>query len=482
MKIIELLNRFKTRDSYLEDALDEIYIERNVADHYTRALVTFAERFPEVCEVSVLRAPGRVNLIGEHTDYNGLPVFPMAIDHDIIVVYSPRTDNLIRIVNPEFPDRTFALENHIQRYASGDWGNYVKAGVQGLINELGGHDGMRGFNACFYGTVPTSAGLSSSSCLVVASGMVLLDVSGVEMDKLKLAECMARAEWYSGIECGAMDQAISILGERGKALKIDFFPLAVKPVSLPEGYTVVVANSMVQASKTLNARMSYNTRHAVCRMAAALLTERAGLAPEKIKRLGDVYYNIGEDRIGRVLKENLYWHGYDKVELSEGLKISQDQLNSKFCTTAEGDYIHEPPEGFRVLARARHVVSEAARVEDAVRAVESGDVSRFGRLMNESHESCRDNYEISHPALEDLVDISREAGAIGSRLTGAGFGGCTVNLVEDGILDDFLGEVGARYFDDALKSYPEAYLRWQEKTSPALLKLKPSAGARVLFR
>jgi galactokinase len=183
----------------------------------------------------------------------------------------------------------------------------------------------------------------------------------------------------------------------------------------------------------------------------------------------------------RALKDHLKWHGYDKVELADALGISQEELNGRFCTTADGEHIHEPSRGFKLLARARHVVEEAARVEDSFRAIEAGDGAGFGELMNDSYRSCRDNYEISHPAIDDLVAIALEAGASGSRLTGAGFGGCTVNLVADELLDGFREEVRRRYFEDAIRGYPEAYLRYREMVSPALLALKPSSGAQVLF-
>ncbi|MEA1996957.1 MAG: hypothetical protein U9N45_04935, partial [Gemmatimonadota bacterium] len=153
----------------------------------------------------------------------------------------------------------------------------------------------------------------------------------------------------------------------------------------------------------------------------------------------------------------------------------------RYCTTADGDHISGPPQGFKLLARSRHVVTEAARVEDSVEDIESNRGRRFGYLINESFTSCRDNYEISHPAINDLVAIAIEAGSVGSRLTGAGFGGCTVNLVPDEKLEEFLDEVETRYFEDALKSYPDAYLRYMEKIAPALLTLKPSGGAQVLF-
>ncbi|MBN2287750.1 MAG: hypothetical protein JXQ83_00360, partial [Candidatus Glassbacteria bacterium] len=264
VKLERLLTGIRNQDPEITAVLDRVY-NIDVSSRLVKLIETFADRFPGIEQVSVLRAPGRVNLIGEHTDYNGLPVMPMAIDYDMMVAVSPRDDLKVRVVNPEFPDRNFELASKIPRYETGDWGNYVKAGLQGIVDEFGTLDGLRGFDACFSGSVPVGAGLSSSSTLVVAAAIALLEVSGIELEPIALAERMARAEWYVGTQGGGMDHAASILGEKGKALKIDFFPLRVMPVSLPEGYTVVVANSLLVAAKTQNTRMQYNLRPAVCR-------------------------------------------------------------------------------------------------------------------------------------------------------------------------------------------------------------------------
>ncbi len=481
MKLQEVLNGLKNRYPQVTGPLGEIYNNTEVTDHLTRLLVTFAERFPNVSDVGVLRAPGRVNLIGEHTDYNGLPVMPMAIDYDILVAFSPREDKLVKIVNPEFPDREFELAGKIERYASGDWGNYVVAGVQGIINSVGRKKVTRGFNACFYGVLPTSAGLSSSSSLVVATGMTTLRVAGLEMEPVELAGVMARAEQYTGIDCGEMDQAVSLLGEKDMALKIDFFPLRVQTSPLPPDYTVVVANSMVEAAKTLNAKIAYNTRHTVCKLATALLCRRLELDSAKIRRLGDIFYELGQEQLLTELKKHFKWHGYSRLELAAELGITLEEFEQRFGCSVDGETIPEPDCGYKLLARARHVVTETGRVEQALEALRNGDGQWFGRLMNESYYSCRDNYEISHPAIDDLVAIAREAGAAGSRLTGAGFGGCTVSLVADHKLEGFMAEVRQRYFEDAIHAYPEAHLRYREKSASPLLALKPSCGARMLY-
>jgi N-acetylgalactosamine kinase len=480
VKLEQLLAGARNRDPEIMAALDSVY-NIDVGPRLVQLLETFADRFPDRDMVSVLRAPGRVNLIGEHTDYNGLPVMPMAIDYDMMVAVSPRDDLQVRVVNPDFADRNFEITSQIARYETGDWGNYIKAGVQGIVDEFGSVEGLHGFDACFYGSVPVGAGLSSSSTLVVAAAMSTLEVSGREMEPIALAERMASAEWYVGTQGGGMDHAASILSEKGKALKIDFFPLRVTPVTLPEGYTVVVANSLVVSAKTENTRMQYNLRPAVCRMATAMLASKLKLEGENIERLGDIYYLLGRQNMQDALKEHIFWHGYKEKELAAYLGLSMDEINKRFCTTKSGEHIPAPAEGFKVLSRARHVVTEADRVEDSVKALESGEARWFGKLMRQSHRSCRNNYEISHPALDDLFAIGREAGSTGSRLTGAGFGGCTVHLVADAKLEGFLAEVEQRYYNDAIKAYPEAERRFLEKTISPILALRPAGGAKVLF-
>ncbi|MCE5271420.1 galactokinase [bacterium] len=478
LEISKLLAGLKSGAPEIKAALDGVY-NTDAAPRVIRLIEHFTARFPKHKEVSVLRAPGRVNLIGEHTDYNGLPVLPMAIDNDMLVALAPRHDRRINAVNPDFPDRSFEIEDQIPHYDTGDWGNYIKAGVQGIVDELGGVDGLQGFDACFYGTVPVGGGLSSSSTVVVAAAMAVLRSTGMQLEPQRLAERMARAEWYVGTQGGGMDHAVCILNEKGKALKIDFFPLRVTPVSIPQGFAIVVANSMVKASKTAETRMQYNMRPAMCRVAAAMLSRRLGL--EKMELLGDIYFGIGRERMLAALDETFTRPSYTRAELAACLGLELDELNRLFLTTKGGELLPDPPEGFRIGQRARHVVTETVRVEESSAAVEQGDGLRFGELMTQSHVSCRDDYEISHPALDDLVAIGLESGSAGSRLTGAGFGGCTVHLVPEARLETVLEAFRTRYYGQALNNYPEALKRFRERPDSALLTLRPAGGARVLF-
>jgi len=397
----------------------------------------YEQAFPGEKAAGLIRAPGRVNLIGEHTDYNGYPVLPMAIEREILAAWAPAKDDSVRIanINPRFPARSFPARLPLEPFPQGDWGNYVQAAVQGLLEERVIPAPAKGFQALYSGNIPDAAGLSSSAALVVASGLVFLAANGKTCDPLALADLLARAERYVGTEGGGMDQAVSLLAEPGKALKIDFFPLRVRPVSLPKGYGFVISHSLVRASKSAEARAQYNLRVVECRLACALAAQALSrtigrsVTAERLSDLAPEKLGLPAGQADRTAQEILGEHPWSLSDVAVALRVSPDEANGRYCTLRDGSRAPEPAEGFKLGKRYRHVASEARRVEQAVQALEQGDVQRFGDLMNESHASCRDDYEVSCPEMEALVAIAREHGALGARLTGAGFGGCTVNLV-----------------------------------------------------
>ena len=245
-------------------------------------MIDIAFRFPEFYENAncdfIVRAPGRVNLIGEHTDYNGFPVLPMSLDRAVYAGVKRREDKTIRIKNTDtrFTERIFEIEKDIPSYEGGDWGNYAKAGVQGVLDweetnkpvqELSGMDVLISSN------VPSGVGLSSSSAMVVMAALAFLESNRIAYNRVQLAEMLAFAEHYVGTQGGGMDQAICLLGEQGKALKIDFFPLKAKPVPIPDGWSVVICNSLIQAEKTRAALRLYNRRPIECRIATEMLSK-----------------------------------------------------------------------------------------------------------------------------------------------------------------------------------------------------------------
>jgi N-acetylgalactosamine kinase len=447
------------------------------ADRYRRLVERFRALFPGV-PVSLARAPGRINLIGEHTDYNGLPVLPFAIHRDLAAAFAPRPDPVIALHNldPAYPSREFRMESAIPPYDTGDWGNYCKAAAQGILDrflERGREpESFRGLDCVIHGDIPPAAGLSSSSAMVVLGALMLLAANGLDVPRQELATLLARAEHYVGTQGGGMDQAASLLSRAGTALKIDFFPLRVTPAPLPEGAVFVAADSLVKAAKTAEALDKYNRRPIECRLAVAVLrsvlVKKFGRAVP-LERLGDL-----EAGLRREAERALHPTPYSLAEIAGILGSSPQETARAFCLRRDGSLFPEPPDGFKLHARYRHVVEEGVRVEEALAALRAGDIAALGRLMNQSHESCRDLYEISCPELDVLVGICREAGAEGSRLTGAGFGGCTISLVRSERLPGFLDQVARAYYREYLKRAPE-------DLSSTLFACQAVNGAETLY-
>lgn len=334
----------------------------------------------------VARAPGRVNLIGEHIDYCGLPVFPMAIGRSTRVTFQLRAERELRLSNrdPRFPPSAFTLNEHIPPAPAADWSNYARAAAQALVQRF---PDLRGVDALVESDLPIAAGLSSSSALVVATALALLHANGVSIPPLELMDLLARGERYVGTAGGGMDQAIILGARAGCASRIDFHPLRLTPTAVPAGWQFIVAWSMVHAEKSGTARQAYNERPRQSEEARRIVATRLG-------KPADIPYSA---LLAAAAVEELL--GAARAALSP------------------------------VLARRfRHVVTEGTRVRQAEAAMAARDPAAFGRLLDASHQSLRDDYEVSHPELDQLVELAREAGAAGARLTGAGFGGSIVAL------------------------------------------------------
>jgi galactokinase len=346
----------------------------------------------------IAEAPGRVNLIGEHLDYNEGLVLPVAIDRSVLVAYARRDDQALYVHSVDFDEEsTWLLDEPIARDDEHPWSNYVRGVVVALLQD--GHAGG-GVDLALSGDVPLGAGLSSSAAVELATLGALRAAWQLDLDNKRLALLGQRAEnEFVGVQCGVMDQLTSALGVAGHALLIDCRTLDVTPVPLPfeeRGVALVVADS---AAPRRLAASAYNRRREECEEALRVL--RAAME-EPPAALCDV--SLADlDAHGGVL----------------------------------------PPE---LLRRARHVVTELQRVRDAVEALRAGDVDAFGALMNASHTSLRNDFEVSRRELDLLVDLAQGLdGVWGARLTGAGFGGCTVNLVRSDALDAFRAEVIERY-------------------------------------
>ncbi|MCG3161895.1 MAG: Galactokinase [Acidobacteria bacterium] len=348
-------------------------------------------------EPRVFSAPGRVNLIGEHTDYNDGFVLPMAIDRRTFVAVSPRDDRIIRARSTA---EAGGIEFEIGREypGDGDCGRYVYGVVECLRQD---EFDLRGADLLIASEVPIGAGLSSSAALEISVGFALLNISEqpveLPIDLVDLALAAQRAEHhYAGTQSGIMDQYIACLGIKSHALLIDCRSLEYRAVPIDlEHARVVVCNSMIKHDLAAG---EYNQRRAECEEGVRRLAANL----PRIQALRDV--------------------GIDDFDL----------------------YAGSLPEIIR--RRCNHVITENARTLAAVEALEGGDLARFGKLMYASHESLRDDYEVSSPELDLLVAIaSRCDGVFGARMTGGGFGGCTVNLVAADFVDKFITTISREY-------------------------------------
>ncbi|WOL05782.1 galactokinase [Canna indica] len=404
------------------------------------------------------RAPGRVNLIGEHIDYEGYSVLPMAIRQDTIVAIGKRDAGELRIgnVNPKYsictypadPAQELDLKNH-------KWGHYFICGYKGLYEfaKLKGADvGLPvGFDVVVDGTVPTGSGLSSSAALVCSATIAIMAALDKNFPKKEIAQLACECERYIGTQSGGMDQAISIMAKSGFAELIDFNPIRASDVQLPAGGTFIIAHSLAESQKAVTAATNYNNRVVECRLAAIVLAIKLGMSSEEaisnVKTLSDVEGlcvsfagNHGSSDPGFAVKELLKEEPYTAEDIE---KITGASLTSIFANSSSSLDVLRAAKQFKLFQRASHVYSEAKRVyafRDTVFSNLSDEdmLKRLGELMNESHFSCSVLYECSCPELEELVKICRDNGALGARLTGAGWGGCAVALVKENIVPQFI--------------------------------------------
>ena len=363
----------------------------------------FRERFG--ADAKLYRAPGRVNLIGEHTDYNEGYVMPAAIDFSCWVAIGVRDDHKLVVYSENFGETAEARldDDHLQR--SGKWSDYP-IGVATILQQAGYQ--LRGANLYIKGEVPLGAGLSSSAAIEVATAFALLESSGHAIDRVRTALLCQRAEnEFVGARCGIMDQFIAGHGRAAHALMLDCRSLQYRLLPLPESVHLVICNTMVKHEL---ASGEYNKRRSECEEAARRIAE---VLPQ-VKALRDV--------------------------TPQQLEEHRSRLSPV------------------VYKRAKHVVSEDDRVLAAASALEKGDINHFGKLMYESHRSLRDDYEVSCKELDLMVEIaSRQRGVYGARMTGGGFGGCTINLVNAADTADFQRHVAEAYHS-ATGRKPDIYV------------------------
>ncbi len=377
-----------------------------------RMLDTFRELFGPAEAVRTYRAPGRVNLIGEHTDYNLGFVLPVALDLATSVMMAPSQNGMLRIYSQQRQEmREWKADEVAGLAPAHEWSDYPIGVARELI--LAGFP-IQPSNLLISSTVPEGAGLSSSAALEVSSALALLH--GRTLNPMALALLCQRAERnFVGMPCGIMDQYISVFGKQNSAVEIDCRSLGHRLVPLPAGITFVAVNSMV---KHALASSAYRERVAECAAAVAGIHER-----------------------------------FTGVESLRDATL--EQLEAVAPRLSEV-----------VVRRARHVITEDDRVGRFVQAAEAGDPFRMGRLMLESHASLRDDYQVSCEELDFLVDAARDIDDVyGSRMTGGGFGGCTVTLMDAAAAPAFGAQIADAYRD-------------RYGVTPAVYACRPSDGAR----
>lgn len=359
----------------------------------------FAEVFGTEGEAHVYFAPGRVNMIGEHTDYNGGHVFPCALTIGTYGVVRKREDNKLRFYSMNF-EQLGVLESSLEDLVpskEADWTNYPK-GVIWAFKERG-MEVTEGFDLLLFGNIPNGSGLSSSASVEVLTGYILKDLYGFDVTNQDLALIGQYSEnHFNGVNCGIMDQFAIAMGKEDHAIFLDTNTLDYTYVPLKlEGAKIVIACSN---KKRGLGDSKYNERRSECETALAELQKVVD-----IKSLGE-------------LTEEQFEQNKDAIK---------DEVR---------------------VRRAHHAVCENQRTIQAVDALQKQDLKRFGELMNASHVSLRDDYEVTGIELDTLVEEAwKVEGVIGSRMTGAGFGGCTVSIVEDAAVDRFIESVGAAYKD-----------------------------------
>lgn len=367
----------------------------------------------------LIRVPGRVNLIGEHIDYHNLAVLPMALSRRVDVRWHARPDSLVRAASASYHPREFTLAPDLEPWPAGDWGNYVKAAANAALWKW---PLSRGADLEISSDLPPAAGLSSSSALLTACTLALLEANGISASFDELMEVLPEGEYFVGTRGGGMDHA-AVLGARtGCALLVEFAPARARAVRIPEGWSFLVAHSLSHAEKSGAVREEYNERR---------------------------------------------WAGTRGLQ-ALGYQSFTDALHAESIDSLRARAAALPVRDRECFL---HVATEAVRVREAVEAMQANDHRRFGRLLNGSHESLRDQLRISTPALDRLTTAARESGALGARLTGAGFGGCAVVFCLASQLDQVRAGLAARFYngdpgDHLLDAVP----------SPGALELRSTAS------
>jgi galactokinase len=371
---------------------------RGVSMNVDVLIEEFKKLFDITEDVYEFFAPGRVNLIGEHTDYNGGHVFPCALTFGTYAIAHKRQDSKLRLFSKNFESLGIidADINSLVYDKAHDWANYPKGIVKTFRDE--GLNIDKGLDIMFFGNIPNGAGLSSSASIELVTSVAIRTLFQLDVDMLSMVKLSQKSEnKFNGVNCGIMDQFACGMGRKDHAMLLNTTTLGYKyvPVNM-EGVSIVIANTNKRRGL---ADSKYNERRSQCEVALSALQQKL-----QILSLGDL----------------------TEEEFEENKHLIADEVQRR---------------------RAKHAVYENQRTIKAVKALDQGDIKNFGELMNASHISLRDDYEVTGVELDTLVSAAWGNGAIGSRMTGAGFGGCTVSLVHNESISDFIEKAGQEYLD-----------------------------------
>jgi galactokinase len=496
------------------DSLDEVYGDgTGVPENYRTRFEGLVKRFQDEYGQKpdfVSRSPGRVNIIGEHIDYSLYDVLPTAVINDVLiavqVIEGGEPKFTIANINsskypteettiPKSGDVVIDKENH-------KWSNYFLAGVAGSLQTLRKQQGKdfvpKGLKLLVDGNVPAGGGLSSSAAFVCASALAVLAANGVKVSKQDLLDEAIISERSVGVYSGGMDQAASVFSERGYLLYCQFWPeFAAEHVPVPKAnpdFAILVAQSFVTSDKAVTASQHYNLRVVEVTLASVVLAKLHDIAlnpdhsslgfslrnfqEELMKRDGksDLSMEQQVDAVIQVIKSKLdKENGYAREDIAEILEISVENL--------EKEYMSKFPvqaDAFKLRQRALHVLEEARRVllfrntMSKSGTLDQSKLEYLGDLMNKTQESCAKVYECSCPEIDDICSIARRAGTYGSRLTGAGWGGCTVHLVPQKKVSTVVETLKKEYYN---KHFPDLS---EEKMAEAIVVTKPGQGSSVI--
>lgn len=463
----------------------------------------------------IARSPGRVNIIGEHIDYSLYDVLPMAVGTDVLIAVTASDSFEIVKVSMANVDSKKFKSRAIQFSATGDisidasthkWTNYFKAGFQGALSLLRSKDpslSPKSMSILVDGTVPAGGGLSSSAAFVCASALAVLHSNRPgPVGKKELVELAMVSERAVGVNSGGMDQAASVFSSRGNALSVAFSPdLHAEPIAFPKTtppITFMIAQSFVAADKHVTGPVCYNLRVVECTLAAEYIAADLNLelqddsAPlgRSLRGLQTVYFGSNpsakraevhetdalEEMVGLVEKNLADESGYTREQIADTLHISVPELEKRYMTKfpVRASKFHLRQRALHVLKEAERVTRFKALLQNKLPVENDADLLRqLGELMNDTQTSCREVYDCSCPELDELCEIAREAGAYGSRLTGAGWGGCTVHLVPQGKIDTIRKAWEEKYYR---KKFPDITV---EKLAEAVVVSEPEQGSVI---